>query len=91
MILRYLSAANIAKAYIDLSAPGQNAVAGSFTEKLRDERLSFEWFRNRNDAKIVIESWPRHGSETRPHLSFGFLSPARCKRASSTICPEAIR
>ena len=91
VILRWLSAANIEKAYIDLSEPGQNAVAGSFTEKLREERLRFEWFRNRSDGKIVIESWLRHDSETRSHLSLGSLSPERCKRASSTICPEASR
>ena len=45
VILRWLSTANIEKAYIDLGKPGQNAAGEGFNGKFRDERLSLEWFR----------------------------------------------
>ena len=78
-ILRWLSMTNIEKAYVDLGKPGQNAAGESFDGKFRDEHLSLEWFRNRSDAKIVIESWRRHYNATRPHPSLGYLTPARFK------------
>jgi putative transposase len=47
-----------------------------------------EWFRNRVDAKITIESWRRHYNEVRPHSSLGNLTPAEFKRQLSTASPE---
>lgn len=32
----------------------------SFNGKFRDECLSMEWFRNRIEAKAVIDQWRRH-------------------------------
>jgi len=89
-ILRWLGKANIETAYIDPGKPWQNAAGESFNGKFRDECLSLEWFRNRIDAKIVIEAWRRHYNETRPHSSLGYLTPAEFKRAGSTTRPEAI-
>ena len=43
--LRWLSMANIEKAYVDLGKPEQNAAGASFDGRFRDERLSLEWFR----------------------------------------------
>ena len=34
-----------------------------------------EWFRNRIEAKIVVEDWRQHNNEVRPHSSFGYLIP----------------
>ena len=42
-----------------------------------------EWFRNRVDAKIVIEGWRRHYNEVRPHSSLGNLTAAQLKRRLS--------
>ena len=53
--LRWLSSSNIETALI--GKPWQNALGESFSGKFRDECLSMEWFRNRTDAKIVIEAW----------------------------------
>jgi putative transposase len=39
-----------------------------------------EWFRNRIDAKIVIEQFRRQYNEVRPHSSLGQLTPAEFKR-----------
>jgi transposase InsO family protein len=66
----------------------ENGTNESFNGKFRDECLSMEWFRNRVDAKIVIESWRKHYNEVRPHSSLGNLTPAEFKRQLSQPSPE---
>ena len=39
-----------------------------------------EWFRNRIDAKIVIEQFRRQYNEVRPHSSLGQLTPVEFKQ-----------
>ena len=68
--------------------PTDNSFIESFNGKFRDECLSMEWFRNRVDAKIVIENWRRHYNEVRPHSSLGQLTPAQFKQQLSTTTPE---
>jgi hypothetical protein len=46
------------------------------------------WFKNRIDAKILIEEYPRHFNEVRSHYSFGQLTPAEFKWKLSTTDPE---
>jgi putative transposase len=87
-LLRWLSSANIETALIEPGKPWQNALGESFNGKFRDECLSMEWFRNRTDAKIVIEAWRRHYNEIRPHSSLDDLTPAEFKKLSSTTRPE---
>jgi putative transposase len=59
-VLKWLGTANIDTALSDPGKPWQNGSNESFNGKFRDECLSMEWFRNRIDAKIVIEGWRRH-------------------------------
>jgi putative transposase len=40
--------------------PWQNGVTESFNATFRDECLSFEWFRSRAEAKVLIERWRQH-------------------------------
>jgi len=88
-VLRWLLQANINTACIDPGKPWQNGSNESFNGKLRDECLSMEWFRNRIDAKIVIEQFRRQYNEIRPHSSLGQLTPAEFKqKLSSTNYPE---
>jgi putative transposase len=87
-ILTWLTAEKIETALIDPGKPWQNGTNESFNGKFRDECLSMEWFRNRMDAKIVIESWRRHYNEIRPHSSLGNLTPAQFKRQLSTTSPR---
>ena len=47
----------------------------SFNDQFRDECLSLEWFRSREEARVLIESWRRHYNEVRPHSSLGYLTP----------------
>ena len=89
-VLKWLVHANIDTAHIDPGKPWQNGSNESFNGKFRDECLSMEWFRNRIDAKIVIEHWRRQYNEVRPHSSLGQLTPAEFKqKLSSTHNPES--
>jgi hypothetical protein len=91
-VLKWLTEANIDTAHIDPGKPWQNGCNESFNGKFRDECLSMEWFRNRIDAKIVIEQFRRHYNEVRPHSSLGQLTPAEFKQQlSSTNHPELDR
>ena len=53
------STANIDTAHIDPGKPWQNGSNESFNGKFRDECLSMQWFKNRIDAKILIEDFRR--------------------------------
>ena len=74
-ILKWLAGANIDTAHIDPGKPWQNATNESFNDKFRDECLSLEWFRSREEARVLIESWRRHDNEVRPHSSLSYLTP----------------
>ena len=87
-ILRWLTQANIDTAFIDPGKPWLNGMNESFNGKLRDECLSMQWFKNRTDAKVLIEEFRRHFNEVRPHSSLGQLTPAEFKRRLSTTNPE---
>ena len=71
--------------------PTQNAFIESFNGKFRDECLSMEWFRNRAEARVVIEQWRQHYNQVRPHSSLGNETPEafRIKCRSGTQ-PEAV-
>lgn len=88
-VLKWLTQANIHTAHIEPGKPWQNGSNESFNGKFRDECLSMEWFRNRIDAKIIIEHWRRQYNEVRPHSSLGQLTPAEFKqKLSSTHTTE---
>jgi putative transposase len=78
-ILRWLTDAGIDCALSDPGKPWQNATDESFNGKLRDECLSMEWFRNRQEAVPIIETWRRHYNEVRPHSSLDYLTPIEFK------------
>lgn len=84
-LLRWLSTANIETALIQPGKPWQNGLGESFNGKFRDECLSMEWFRNRIDAKIVIEQFRRQYNEVRPHSSLGQLTPVEFKQRLGEI------
>jgi putative transposase len=79
-ILQWLLDNRIDTALIDPGKPWQNGTNESFNGKLRDECLNLEWFRNRREAKIIIENWRRHFNDVRPHMSLNYLTPAEFKR-----------
>jgi putative transposase len=74
-VLRWLKDTGINTVLNDPGKPWQNGTDESFNGKLRDECLSMEWFRNRTEAKIVIEQWRQHYNADRPHSSLGYKTP----------------
>jgi len=60
---------------IEPGKPWPNGINESFNGKFRDECLSIEWFRNRLEAKVIIESWRCHYNKIRPHSSLNYLTP----------------
>jgi putative transposase len=87
-ILRWLHGANIETAAIDPGKPWQNGSNESFNGKLRDECLSMQWFKNRIDARIVIEDWRQEYNAVRPHSSLNNLTPTEFAKRTSTRSPE---
>jgi putative transposase len=88
-ILKWLTEANIDTAHIDPGKPWQNGSNESFNGKFRDECLSMQWFKNRIDAKVVIEEFRRQFNEVRPHSSLGQLTPVEFKRKCHSPAPES--
>lgn len=86
-VLKWLLKSNINTALIDPGKPWQNGADESFNGKFRDECLSLEWFRNRTEAKIVIENWRRHYNEVRPHSSLSYQTPVEFKSKRSSTNP----
>ncbi len=66
-ILTWLADSGIDTAHIDPGKPWQNGDNESFNGKFRDECLSLEWFRSREEARVVIEVWRHHYNHVRPH------------------------
>ncbi|WP_150621855.1 integrase core domain-containing protein [Pandoraea horticolens] len=46
-----------------------------------------EWFRNRIEAKIVIEDWRTHYNEVRPHSSSQYLHPQNFVEFANVVQP----
>ncbi len=88
-ILQWVAAESIETALIDPGKPWQNGMNESFNGKFRDECLNLQWFKNRIDAKILIEEFRRQYNEVRPHSSLGQLTPVQFKRQlTATTVPE---
>jgi putative transposase len=87
-VLRWLAKEDIDTACIDPGKPWQNGSNESFNGKFRDECLSMQWFKNRIDAKILIEEFRRQFNEVRPHSSLQQLTPAQYKQTLSTKTTE---
>ncbi|VWX35042.1 transposase (fragment) [Limnobacter sp. 130] len=59
---------------IDPGKPWQNGTNESFNGEFRNECLSMEWFRNRLEARVIIEDWRQHCNAVRPHSSLNYLT-----------------
>ena len=67
-LLKWIVEQRIEAVLIDPGKPWQNGTTGSFNGRFRDECLAMEWFRNRIEAKVVIEDWRQHYlAENRHH------------------------
>ena len=82
-VLQWLSATKIETALIAPGKPWQNGANESFNGKFRDECLGMQWFKNRIDAKILIEDWRQEFNSERPHSSLGNRTPEEFARSVS--------
>ena len=89
-LLKWAVAEQIETAFIDPGKPWQNGANESFNGKFRDECLAMEWFRNRIEAKIVIDDWRMHYNEVRPHSSLKYLTPLAYRQGLETCSTKAI-
>jgi len=78
-LLEWVTKESLQLALIEPGKPWQNGTNESFNGKFRDECLSMEWFRNRMEAKVVIEDWRVHYNEVRPHSSLNYQTPNEFK------------
>jgi transposase InsO family protein len=85
-VMRWLRDQAIGPAFIAPGSPWQNGFVESFNGKLRDELLNREWFRNRAEAKVLIEQWRQFYNEKRPHSSIGYRSPASVRKEWQQSC-----
>lgn len=74
-------------AIIEPGKPWQNGCTERFNGKFRDECLRLEGFRNRAEAKVMIEIRRKHYNEVRPHSNLGCLTPNELKAGQSTTTP----
>lgn len=79
-VLRWLLAEQIDCARIEPGKPWQNGTDESFNRRFREECLDLDWFRNREEARVMIETWRAHYNDVRPHSSLGYLTPNEFKR-----------
>jgi putative transposase len=74
-LLRWVQTRKLDLHLIEPGKPWQNGTNESFNGKFRDECLAMEWFRNRTEAKVVIEDWRVHYNTVRPHSSLEYKTP----------------
>ena len=85
-VMRWLRDQAIGPAFITPGSPWQNGFVESFNGKLRNELLNREWFRNRAEARMLIEQWRQFYHERRPHSALGYRSPANVRREWQQSC-----
>ncbi|SDV50658.1 putative transposase [Chitinasiproducens palmae] len=89
-LLKWAVSEGIETVLIDPGKPWQNGANESFNGKFRDECLAMEWFRNRIEAKIVIEDWRAHYNDVRPHSSLQYLTPTAFRQSIDDCLTTAI-
>jgi putative transposase len=92
-LLKWIADAGIESALIEPGKPWQNGTCESFNGKFCDECLSIEWFRSREEARVLIEQWRRHYNEDRPHSSLANMTPSEyaTKLTAGEIAPRKRR
>ena len=69
-----------------LGKPTDDAFAGSFNGRFREECLNAYWFLSLEDARLKCEAWRRDYNEIRPHSAIGNQTPVARALASGHAC-----
>jgi len=75
-VCRWLETSGCQTLFITPGSPWENGYIESFFDKLRDECLNREVFRNGWEAQAIVEAWRQEYNNYRPHSSLGYLTPA---------------
>jgi len=79
-VCQWLSENNCQTLFIKPGSPWENGYIESFNDKLRDECLNREVFRNGREAQAIVETWRQEYNSYRPHSSLDYLTPAEFAR-----------
>ena len=79
-VCQWLKEAGSSTLFIKPGSPWENGYIESFNDKLRDECLNREVFRNGKEAQTIVEAFRQEYNNYRPHSSLGYLTPAEFAR-----------
>jgi putative transposase len=75
-VCQWLKKSGCQTLFIKPGSPWENGYIESFNDKLRDECLNREIFRNGKEAQAIVEAFRQEYNNYRPHSSLGNLTPA---------------
>lgn len=79
-VCQWLGGSGCQTLFINPGSPWENGYIESFIDKLRDECLNREIFRNGKEAQAIVENWRQEYNNYRPHSSLDYLTPAEFAR-----------
>ncbi|GAI02713.1 unnamed protein product [marine sediment metagenome] len=79
-VCQWLETSGCQTLFITPGSPWENGYIESFFDKLRDECLNREVFRNGREAQAIVENWRQEYNNYRPHSSLDYLTPAEFAR-----------
>ena len=79
-VCQWLKESGCQTLFIKPGSPWENGYIESFNDKLRDECLNREVFRNGEEAQAIVENWRQEYNNYRPHSSLDYLTPAEFAR-----------
>jgi len=79
-VCQWLGSSGCQTLFINPGSPWENGYIESFFNKLRDECLNREVFRNGREAQAIVENWRQEYNNYRPHSSLDYLAPAEFAR-----------
>ena len=80
LVRQWLAKSGCQTIFITPGSPWENGYVESFIDKLRDECLNRELFRNGREVQVIVESWRQEYNNYRPHSSLGYLTPVEFAR-----------
>ncbi len=80
VVRNWLAESGCQTLFITPGSPWDNGYIESFNDKLRDECINREIFRNGKEAQIIVEAWRGEYNNYPPHSSLGYLTPAEFAR-----------
>ena len=79
-VCQWLKESGCQTLFIKPGSPWENGYIESFNDKLRDECLNREVFRNGKEAQAIVEAFRQEYNNYRPHSSLSYLTPAEFAR-----------